>query len=239
MEKLLKAFAAECKVNEGERAVVAKITTACCDRDGEVLIPDGLNSKDFEKNPVVFWQHKYDLPVGKCTSIKRDGDSVIAKTVFAERPADHPQGQEWLPDTLFSLYQQGVLKGFSIGFQPTEGRPATAADLKHYGPDCRKVFSKFNLLEYSAVSLPANQEAVALAVSKGTVSAETAKMICDGMVTMNEVRKSLNIDIPVPTKRCVYLLPAEPPPAQDYTDAISKVANAALAKAGGRIYLIT
>jgi hypothetical protein len=161
-------------VHDGERAVVAKICVPVVDRDGEVVMPQGCVSKDFEKNPIVFYGHIYDSPpVGKCVGLKRAGDSLVSKTVFASRPADHVG--EWLPDTLFSLYQQGVLKGFSVGFHPIESRAATKGDRDTYGPNCKTVYSKWNLLEYSVAAIPANQDALVLAVSKGILTTANVK----------------------------------------------------------------
>lgn len=173
-----KAFSADVTVNEGERSVTARITTAAVDRDNEVLIPAGCNAKDFQANPVVFLNHSYwTLPVGKCTGIQRDETGITAKTTFAERPKNHPEGQEWVPDTLFSLFQQGVLKGFSVGFIPIEARPATDKDVLDFGAGVRRVFSKWKLLEYSVAPLPCNQEAVAMAVSKGFIGADLAEKL--------------------------------------------------------------
>lgn len=174
--KLTKAFSADVSVSDGERAVTARISSAAVDRDGEVLIPQGMNAKDFEKNPIVFLAHNYyGLPVGKVASLKRDDSGWTAKVVFAARPDTHPTGEEWVPDTLFSLFQQGILKGFSVGFTVKESRPATDKDLATFGAGCRRVISKWTLLELSVAPLPCNQDAVALAVSKGTLSPETAK----------------------------------------------------------------
>lgn len=174
-----KSFVAEIEVEEGERAVVATITTASVDREGEVVIPDGVKTTEFMNGGpgTVFWQHDYNVPIGKCVKIKRDGDRLVAKTVFASRPATHPEGKEWLPDTLFDLYRQKVIKGFSIGFQPLEVRNATTRDKTLYGESCERVFSKTSLIEFSGVTVPANSDAVALAVSKGIVSKSAAKAL--------------------------------------------------------------
>lgn len=177
-ETIHKAFSGDVSIEAGERAVVATISTAVVDRDGEVLIPQGCNSRDFEKSPSVFLGHDYyTLPVGKCAAIRRTPEAIVAKTVFAARPADFPAGQEWLPDTIFSLFQQGVLKGFSVGFLPVESRPASERDKTKFGEGCRRVYSKWNLLEYSVAPIPANPEAVAVAVSKGFCRASTAKAL--------------------------------------------------------------
>jgi hypothetical protein len=191
-ENLLKAFSRDLTIIEGERAVVAKITTNAVDRDGEVLLVSGCNTKEFEKNPVVFLSHAWadwmlddpadKLPVAKCVAIDRQDEALTAKTVFASRPADYPAGKEWVPDTLFALYQQGVLNAFSIGGTILESRPATDKDLVAFGANCRRVISKWKLLEYSVAPIPVNQEALALAVSKGLIKADFAAKIQAPMV---------------------------------------------------------
>lgn len=171
-----KAFSADVSVVDGERAVMAKISTIAVDRDGEVLIPQGCNTKDYEKNPIVTWMHDYySLPVGKIAAIKRDAESVSAKIVFASRPENHPADEEWFPDVVFSMYQQKVLSAFSVGFDPIESRPSTDRDLEKYGAGCRRVINKWTLFEVGCVTIPCNQEAVAMAVSKGFIPQETAE----------------------------------------------------------------
>ena len=176
IETVTKAFSTDIKIGDEERSVTAKISTSAIDRDGEVLLPQGANFKEFEKNPVVFFGHEHNtLPIGKCVAIKRDDKAIYAKTVFAARPDGYPVDKEWLPDTVFSLYKQGVLNGFSVGFVPIETRPATKADEKNYGEGVKRIYSKWKVLEYSAVPIPANQEAVATAVSKGFLSVNHAR----------------------------------------------------------------
>lgn len=176
MPLLTKAFSADVSVVDGERAVMAIISTNSVDRDGEVLIPQGCNWKNYQKNNVVLFGHDYyRLPVGKMTGLVRDADSITGKIIFAERPEKHPTDEEWLPDTLLDLFQQKVLNAFSVGFSIKESRPATDKDLQTFGAGCRRVISKWELMEVSVVALPCNQDAVALAVSKGLVSPAMAK----------------------------------------------------------------
>lgn len=180
MPMIVKAFSADINVNEGERAVTATINTAAVDRDGEVVIPRGGDLKDFEKNPIVYFAHNYfDLPVGQASAIKRTDEKIVAKTIFAARPSSYPTEKEWFPDTLLSLFQQRVLRGFSIGFVPIETRPATDKDVEKFGAGVKRVFSKWKMLEYSVAPLPANQEALSIAVSKGIVTTALAQKIFD------------------------------------------------------------
>ena len=171
-----KAFSTDVKLSADDtRTVVATINTAAVDRDGEVVVPMGCNAKDFEANPVVPLMHSYyGLPVARCVALQKTQDAVVAKIRFADRPEGHPADAEWVPDTLYSLYKQGVMNAFSVGFLPTETRPASDRDVEKYGPGCRRVIGKWKLLEVSCVPIPCNPEAVAQAVSKGYVTQATA-----------------------------------------------------------------
>lgn len=235
MDKLTKAFSADISIEEGERAVVAKISTATVDRDGEVIVPDGVNWRDYQKNPVVLLGHDYySLPIGKCTALTRDEKAITAKTIFAERPADHPAEKEWVPDTILSLFKQGVLKAFSIGFEPMDGgmRAATKGDVEKYGPECRRVFSRIKLLEYSVVTIPANQEAVALAVSKG-ISKETCKALFGEEPTQTHTDPHISAPIP---KRVIIVVTGPDRPAKQPMN-VQKVIKNTLAAKRGVVYI--
>lgn len=152
----------------------ATVTTATIDRDGEVVIPQGMNATEYESNPVLFWNHDYNLPVGKCVALKRGADGIVGEFTLAERPADF-EGS-FFPDFVRALVGQGVVKGVSIGYTPEEGgtRRATVDDRKRYGDGVHTVFSKWKLLEISVAPLQANPDALVSAVRKGAVSAADA-----------------------------------------------------------------
>jgi len=196
---LRKQFNAELSVSDNERAVVATITTTAVDRDGEVLLSQGCDASEFFQSPTVFFNHDYAQPVGKCVAITRHRDRLEAKTIFASRPADH-QGT-WLPDTLLALFQQGVIKGFSVGFVPIEGRQPSKLDRVTFGPSVRYVYSKWKLLEYSVAPLPANQQALALAVSKGMLNAEDAKRLFPTFDAEAAPRRSKRVLLIVPSTK--------------------------------------
>ena len=94
---------------------------------------------------------------------------------MAERPDEHPPTAEWPPDTILSLFDQGVLNAFSVGFLIKNGgaRGAEKRDISRFGDGVRRVITDWELLELSVVPVPANQEALAMAVSKGTCSAQS------------------------------------------------------------------
>ena len=152
----------------------ATITTASLDRDGEVVVPQGMNASEYETNPVLFWNHDYNLPVGKCVGLKRTATGIVGDFTLAERPADY-EGT-FFPDFVRAVIGQGVVKGISIGYVPEEGgtRRATPDDRKRYGDTVHTVFNRWRLLEISVAPLQANPDALVSAVRKGAVAADDA-----------------------------------------------------------------
>jgi len=149
--------------------VDATITTETIDRDGEVLIAQGMDATEFEANPVVFYNHDYGQPVGRITDLRRGSGKIDATIEFAQRPEGF-QGS-YFPEFVESLVEQGIVKGISVGFVPKPGgvRKASQKDREDYGDNVRQVFSKWKLLEVSVAPLPANGEALVNAVRKGLV----------------------------------------------------------------------
>lgn len=150
----------EPEILEGERAVIATISTETPDRDQEVMLMKGADLKWFRQNPIVFYAHDYgDLPIGQAQWIRKDGNSLVAKTVFATAEANP------LADQVYRLIQGKFLRAWSIGFIINEAREAKADEF----PDAqvRRVITKWSLLEYSAVGVPSNMEALTTAVGKG------------------------------------------------------------------------
>ena len=173
-----KQLIGDMSVSSGDRAFIAKITTNAVDRDREVLLPDGMDAKDFEKNPVIFWGHDYfSPPLGKATSLKRERDHWLARGEMARRPDDHPEAAEWFPDTVLSLMDQDVIKGVSVGFDPVTSRKPTDDDRKRFGDGVSNVVARWKLLEFSIAPIPAKQDALITAVGKGWLRPETAKAV--------------------------------------------------------------
>lgn len=198
------------------RTFTAKITTNSVDRDGEVLIPQGMDARDYKKNPVVFWNHDYNLPIGTAADMKRNDDHWTATAKLASTP---------FAQEVYTLMREGVVRGVSVGFVPIESRPPTKGDLSKFGDDVRRVYSKWKLLEFSVVPLPANQDALITAVSKG-VSRATIKSV-------------LGVDVPEPPapepRRVVYFCPSVK--RADTGAAVRQAVAETLARLKGRPYL--
>ena len=178
---------------------VATITTDSVDRDGEVVVPGGMNSRDYERNPVLLYEHDVKSPIGKMLSMKRAERSIEAEFALAPRPDNHVG--EWFPDTVASLMDFGALNTMSIGFLGLEARPASKADSEKYGAGVKRVYGKWKLLEVSVVSVPANQDAIVTAVRKGLVTRDAAKafgIAVPDAAIVPQVRKSYRVSVAVP-----------------------------------------
>jgi HK97 family phage prohead protease len=202
----------------------ATISTESVDRDGEVMVPQGMNAKDYERNPVLLWNHDPSQPIGRALTLKRGDTSISAEFEFAKRPDDYDG--DWFPDYVRGLVAAGVVKGVSIGFMPMEGgvRMATKGDSDRYGPDVRRVFSKWKLLEVSVVSVPANQDALISAVRKGFVTESAAKRF--GSIATPQPAPPVQ---PVPKYVVSVRVPAFG------TDAARRLVADEIAKARGRL----
>lgn len=155
-----KTYVAKAEVDDDERTVTAVISTSAVDREKEVLLPKGADFEQYEKNPVVLWAHDYrEPPIGRALWIKNTRKNITAKVKFAETEK---------ADEVYQLFRGKFLNAFSVGFLPAEdgSHPPTPDEVKK-NPDwaeARRIYDKWELLEFSAVPVPANPEALATAV---------------------------------------------------------------------------
>lgn len=131
----------------GEGMLDAIVASNSVDRHGEVLDIKGLDISKYKENPVVAWAHNYEEPpIAKALSIRKTSDGkLVSRMQFAIDI--YPFANQ-----IYKLYKYGFMKAFSIGFIPLEIND--------------NVYTKSEMLEYSAVLLPANPDALALSQMK-------------------------------------------------------------------------
>lgn len=147
-------------IDSGRMLIRSVITTADPDRGGDVVVPAGLRNLDeYLINPVVLWAHERQRvpPIGVCEWLDVQPRRIVAQTRFA-------QGVRFAEE-VFKLYEQGVLRGWSIGFLPRRTTPL-AAGIR---------IDQWDLLEYSAVPIPENPGALTVALQKGFVQDPTLR----------------------------------------------------------------
>jgi phage head maturation protease len=141
------------------------ISTETPDRDGDIIEVAGWQEENYLKNPVVLFGHDYrSVPVGKTLELRKQQGKYIARFQFRE--AGGPNDPV-LP--IRAAWDQGMLNAASVGFKPLEWEPIT----DNIDPDdhwalmfAPRRYKKQELLEWSIVSIPANQEALRLSYAK-------------------------------------------------------------------------
>lgn len=168
----------------GERRVQFTISHEVVDRDGDILRASGVDLTNYYKNMVFLSFHNTrDFPLGKTEKVWVEGDRVKAIVYFptVEELSTNPEQaseKAKLVDFCFHCYKTGMLNAVSVGFIPLE-RTATKD-----GYD----ITKWELLEFSAVAVPANQDAIAEAVK--SFGNDFAKGFVSTVSKMESVEKS-------------------------------------------------
>ena len=144
----------------GDRSVQFTISKEVVDRDGDILRASGVDFGNYMKNPVFLSFHNSrEFPLGKVTKFWVEGNAVKAIVYFPtieELSTNPEQASEKakLVDFTYHCYKTGMLNAVSVGFIPLEWTETKE------GYD----ITKWELLEFSAVAVPANQDAIAEAV---------------------------------------------------------------------------
>ncbi len=144
----------------------AVVTTNKEDRDHDILEPAGavLDSK-----MPLLWQHDPSQPIGKYVeTIERDTDRIIAKY----QVADTPLGRD-----AASLMKLGILR-ISHGFRALEWEPRKGASGGFH-------FKRFELVETSLVSIPANTDAEIVSLSTKSFESQPVKAWVESLKGQN------------------------------------------------------
>jgi len=107
--------------------------------DAEAWTKGGLNN--FEKNPIILFNHDYNKPIGRATGLKVTENGLELKAKISKSAPDH----------VAQLVKEGILGAFSVGFRVKDADYLTETDgLK---------IKDAELFEVSVVSVPCNQAA--------------------------------------------------------------------------------
>jgi hypothetical protein len=170
-----------------ERTVRFKISSEVVDRDGDILIAKGCNFENFKKNPQFLGFHNYhEYPLGIPKNWGVDGKAVYCDVYFptidelSTNPAEASEKAK-LVDFTYHCYKTGMLNAVSVGFIATDAEPN-----KETGGF---IVKNWELLEFSAVTVPANQDAIAQAVK--SFGDDEAKGMIDPIERLKQVEKEL------------------------------------------------
>lgn len=138
--------------DEKTRSFKGIASTVSPDRSQDVVEPKGAEFR----LPIPFLhQHKSDRPIGAITKarVTKDGIEVDG---YVENIADAPASLKERLDVAWAEIKSGLVRGLSIGFSPKEYSLIKETGGIH--------FTKWEWLELSAVTIPANVEASITAV---------------------------------------------------------------------------
>ena len=154
-----RSFSTEIKARTSSTTTVIA-STPTPDRYSDIVAGgDEWQLEKYRANPVVQFGHRYDIPpVGRTEKLTTDKDGNLVATIRWDDSPTNPLGQ-----TVASQFRDGFLSAVSVGFQPGESiaRNKLPPDHPAHG-EKGMYFTKNQLLEISAVPVPANGEALAL-----------------------------------------------------------------------------
>jgi len=155
-----------------ERQATFIISTEDVDRDGDVIKQDGIDWSDYNSNPVVLFAHDSSkLPIGVTLKTFKSNKQTKAVVMFYDDEID----KTGTSDTIYNFVKANGIKGASIGFRSIKAKYPTPEEAKTYKmPDYGIIYEKVSILEWSVVTIPANQNALR---SKGLDVTEKMKSL--------------------------------------------------------------
>ena len=114
------------------------------DRANDVIMAEAWTKgglRNFEKNPIILFNHDYNKPIGRATGLKVTENGLELKAKISKSAPDH----------VAQLVKEGILGAFSVGFRVKDADYLSETDgLK---------IKDAELFEVSVVSVPCNQAA--------------------------------------------------------------------------------
>lgn len=150
-----RALSDEVTIDEERRVIRFVASTEDVDRYGDKILVDGWEWRTF--NGSFLWSHdRSQPPVGRVINVEKGShkgkSALLCDVEFPQDDVDPEGARVW------RLYASGFMRSVSVGFLPLSIRvPQTAAEREKEGLGTfGVVYEKQELLELSAVTVPAN-----------------------------------------------------------------------------------
>lgn len=136
---------------EGKDSYRFVVSTSDIDRVGDLVVIDGIDTNEYEKNPIVLYNHA-GTPIGTSKIFKRE-NTLYGDVVF--------DGITEQSKIVKNLVDKGTLRTASIGIEVLESYTRGLTDkekkesTRNYFSEVR-VIKKGILIEWSIVDMPAN-----------------------------------------------------------------------------------
>jgi hypothetical protein len=170
---------------DNSRVVTFRASTPRIDRHGTRVDPSGLKTDAYDKNPIFVWGHDaygsmfggtpdMEHVLGRVIAHRKSSQAFDIDVEFATED-ENPKAER-----AFKLVKKGFLNAVSIGFIPLkwhdEGEEAGKMPLR--------VYDEAEITEISLVSLPSNQDCIALSRHFFGGTAETRRYDLDEVEAM-------------------------------------------------------
>lgn len=165
-------------VSEDERVITGIATTPTPDRMGDILEPLGA---EFAAEIPALWQHNHHEPVGHVTLGKATAKGIpfVIRMVLTDEPGA-------LKDRLDEAWQSvklKLVKAVSVGFRALEYALMEGGGVR---------FLKFEILELSLVTVPANADCTITSIK----SIDTSQRAATGQTAAEEIDLSGAKEVP-------------------------------------------
>jgi len=199
------------EMDDDERVIVGIASTPTADRMADIVVPEGAQ---FSLPIPLLWQHRSDQPIGHVTDAKitKKGIEIVAKIA---------KGVSEDIDKAWALIKSGLVRGLSIGFR--------GLDVEQIPNSWGVKFEKWEWLELSAVTIPANAEASITSVKQFDIGAPAASGTSGADVDAGRKATPGASGTPKPTVKT--LKPKEKPMAKTIAEQISAFEATRVAKA--------
>jgi len=141
---LTSTFKALEEVADGSVMIRGMASTTDFDRAGDSISAEAWTKgglSNFEKNPIILFNHDYDKPIGRATGLKAGPNGLELEAKISKAA----------PASVCQLVKDGVLGAFSIGFRVKDADYIKETD--------GLMIKDAELFEVSVVSVPCNQSA--------------------------------------------------------------------------------
>ena len=132
------------ETDDGSVMIRGMASTADFDRAGDSISAEAWTKgglANFEKNPIILFNHDYDKPIGRATGLKAGPDGLELECKISKAA----------PANVAQLVKDGVLGAFSVGFRGKDADYLKETD--------GLMIKDAELFEVSVVSVPCNQSA--------------------------------------------------------------------------------
>jgi len=141
---LTSTFKALEEVADGSVMIRGMASTTDFDRAGDSISAEAWTKgglSNFEKNPIILFNHDYDKPIGRATGLKAGPNGLELEAKISKAA----------PASVCQLVKDGVLGAFSVGFRVKDADYLQETD--------GLMIKDAELFEVSVVSVPCNQSA--------------------------------------------------------------------------------